>query len=198
MPYLLQSFGMSGYSSSFEHWKLTSSWVSSYWNSVEHCHLFCQTIRIAILLIVSLLHLVSWNIIVKEHTVRFSTYVVQCHSFHNSWKLSSCDLISLHNPPNNDFKMAMPHRKAIRFQMDNEITLKESIRIWARTLSCVARIRMWARIDQVWSFYRASMLPFLFLHIHLHLMFAICYFKCGEYLWELKARTTSRKRYPKM
>jgi len=92
MPYLLQSFGMSGYSSSFEHWKLTSSWVSSYWNSVEHCHLFCQTIRIAILLIVSLLHLVSWNIIVKEHTVRFSTYVVQCHSFHNSWKLSSCDL----------------------------------------------------------------------------------------------------------
>ena len=58
-------------------------------------------------------------------------------------------------------------------------------------------IRMWARIDQVWSFYRASMLPFLFLHIHLHLMFAICYFKCGEYLWELKARTTSRKRYEK-
>ena len=24
-------------------------------------------------------------------------------------------------------------------------------------------IRMWARIDQVWSFYRSSMLPFLFL-----------------------------------
>ena len=64
---------------------------------------------------------------------------------------------SLHNPPNNDFKMAMPHRKAIRFHKDNEITLKESIRSWARTLSCVARI------DQVWSFYRSSMLPFLFL-----------------------------------
>ena len=63
---------------------------------------------------------------------------------------------SLHNPPNNDLKMAMPHRKSIRFHKDNEITLKESIKSWAQTMSCVARIRMWARIDQVWSFFIES------------------------------------------